>query len=98
MQTELTKAELALIHRVEQRVAVWRYWKWIQLVLGVILMAFGINQGALDRESAPLWGLTPPMGISVLGGALIIHALWDRIAQERRLLLKLYAAAQKPQD
>lgn len=86
---ELNENESAIIRRVERGLVLWRYGRWIQLVIGLLLAGYGIGQAGAIPRAPLLFGLFPPALASVFGGMLIGEVIWDHATKERRLLLKL---------
>lgn len=86
---EPNEDESAIIRRVERGLAIWRYGRWIQLVIGLLLAGYGIGLASAIPMVPPLFGLFPPMFVAMIGGMLVGEAIWDRATEERRLLLKL---------
>ena len=88
---ELSESEVAIVERAEKELNVWRYSRWLQLMIGVLIFFCGVAQ---SEHFLPALRTIHPNIVSLLGALIAGDAIWERSAKERRLLLKLFRAAQ----
>jgi len=88
---ELSESEVAIVERAETGLRVWRYGRWLQLILGVLIFCYGVAQ---SEDFLPILRTIHPNVVSIFGVLFAGNAIWERNAKERRLLLKLFRSTQ----
>ena len=91
MRLQLNDSEFAIVERVERELSAWRYSRWLQLMVGVLIFFWGVAQ---SEHFLPALRTIHPNLVSLLGALIAGAAIWERSAKERRLLLKLFRASQ----
>ena len=91
MRLELNESEVAIVERAESGLRVWRYGRWLQLIIGFLIFCYGVAQ---SEDFLPALKTMHPNLVSLLGALIAGDAIWERNAKERRLLLKLFRSEQ----
>jgi hypothetical protein len=90
MQFTLSDNEAATIRKAQRGLAIWRYRRWPQLILGAFLLWYGIHLLGGVPNPARHKELLLPFFVAFLGASLFSEAIREWSSAERRLLLKLY--------
>jgi hypothetical protein len=92
MQFTLSDSEAATIRKVQRSLAIWRYRRWAQLILGPFLMWYGLHLLRGVPNPARHMELLLPIVVVFLGSSLFSETVREWSSKERSLLLKLYRA------
>jgi len=90
MQVTLSENEAATIRKVRRSLAIWRYRRWAQLILGAVLAWYGLYLLSGVPNPARHKELLLPFFAVFFGFSLFSEAIREWSSAERLLLLKLY--------
>jgi hypothetical protein len=91
METERLSSKKTEIQRAENYLAAWRYLKWVQLVIGALLICWGFYAQHISLPSNPelALGVFHPFVLLALGIGTVSEALGEKRARDKRLILEL---------
>jgi hypothetical protein len=91
MTTKLSNSDKSKIEWAKSYLDFWRYWRWIQIAIGLVIIGSGFHVIlSASGSSLPLmFGILHPAVVVGLGSATLGDAVWEKRAKDRRLILKL---------
>ena len=89
MSYKLRDSERSVVERAKIYLKVWKYWRWVQLGLGLFCVGWSFTFISDHPDPHLILGIIHPMVLAALGGAAIGGSVLNKKAQDRHLLIKL---------
>lgn len=92
MLGEIALNEECIVRRAKSFLKFWRYWRWVQLGLGLVCVgwSWSLMFSAPPGQESPLaFGVLHYWVLGALGTVLIVDAISNRRVQDRKALVEL---------
>lgn len=95
MDEELNSTDLAQISAAKRYLKAWRYLRWVQVAVSLVLILMAFTFMIRYPERQLLFDIVHPAILAALGGVGLGVALADQKAKNCRLLVKMGKAYEK---